>query len=124
LSLLLPVIYITFVSLGLPDSAVGAAWPSMYAGLGAGVSWQGIVTIVIGTGTILSSLLVVHLVRRLGVFRTIVGSVALTALALVGFSTVSSFWQLCLWAIPYGLGAGAIDAALTRTSPSTMPHAT
>jgi len=112
LSLLLPVIYITFVSLGLPDSAVGAAWPSMYAGLGAGVSWQGIVTIVIGTGTILSSLLVVHLVRRLGVFRTIVGSVALTALALVGFSTVSSFWQLCLWAIPYGLGAGAIDAAL------------
>lgn len=112
LSLLLPVIYITFVSLGLPDSAVGAAWPSMYAELGAGVSWQGIITIVIGTGTIISSLLAVHLVRRLGVFRTIVGSVALTALALVGFSTVGSFWQICIWAIPYGLGAGAIDAAL------------
>jgi len=98
--------------LGLPDSAVGAAWPSMYVELGAGVSWQGIVTIVIGAGTIVSSLLAVHLVRRLGVFRTIIGSVTLTALALVGFSTAGSFWQICLWAIPYGLGAGAIDAAL------------
>ena len=112
MSLLLPVIYITFVSLGLPDSAVGAAWPTMYVELGAGVSWQGIITLIIGMGTITSSLLAVRLVERLGVFRTIIGSVALTALALVGFSTVGSFWQICLWAIPYGLGAGAIDAAL------------
>lgn len=112
MSLLLLIIYLTLVSFGLPDSAVGAAWPSMYVELGAGVSWQGIITLIIGTGTIVSSLLALRLVRYLSVFRTIIGSVALTALALIGFSTVGSFWQICLWAIPYVLGADAIDAAL------------
>ena len=111
-ALLLPIIYLAFISLGLPDSALGSAWPSMYEGLGAGVSWVGAVTAIISAGTIVSSVFSVNVVRRLGTARTTAGSVALTAAALIGFATCGEFWQLCLWAVPYGLGAGAVDAAL------------
>ena len=109
---LLPVIYLTFVSLGLPDSALGAAWPSMYGGLGAGVSWVGLVSAIICLGTIVSSVASVSVVRRLGTGKTSAVSVVMTAVGLMGFSLCTEFWQLCLWAVPYGLGAGAIDAAL------------
>lgn len=109
---LLPVIYLTFVSLGLPDSALGAAWPSMYGGLGAGVSWVGLVSAIICLGTIASSVASVSVVRRLGTGKTSAVSVVMTAAGLMGFSLCTEFWQLCLWAVPYGLGAGAIDAAL------------
>lgn len=109
---LLPVIYLTFVSLGLPDSALGAAWPSMYGGLGAGVSWVGLVSAIICLGTIVSSVTSVSVVRRLGTGKTSAVSVVMTAAGLMGFSLCTEFWQLCLWAVPYGLGAGAIDAAL------------
>ena len=109
---LLPVIYLTFVSLGLPDSALGAAWPSMYGGLGAGVSWVGLVSAIICLGTIASSVASVSVVRRLGTGKTSAVSVVMTAAGLMGFSLCTEFWQLCLWAIPYGIGAGAIDAAL------------
>lgn len=109
---LLPIIYLAFISLGLPDSAIGSAWPTMAPSLGAGISWVGVVTMVISAGTIVSSLMSVRVVERFGTGRVTVASVALTAAALVGFSQSQAFWQLCLWAVPYGLGAGAVDAAL------------
>lgn len=109
---LLPIIYLAFISLGLPDSAIGSAWPTMAPSLGAGISWVGVVTMIISAGTIVSSLMSVRVVERFGTGRVTVASVALTAAALVGFSQSHAFWQLCLWAVPYGLGAGAVDAAL------------
>lgn len=109
---LLPIIYLAFISLGLPDSAIGSAWPTMAPSLGAGISWVGVVTMIISAGTIVSSLMSVLVVERFGTGRVTVASVALTAAALVGFSQPQAFWQLCLWAVPYGLGAGAVDAAL------------
>lgn len=109
---LLPIIYLAFISLGLPDSAIGSAWPTMAPSLGAGISWVGVVTMIISAGTIVSSLMSVRVVERFGTGRVTVVSVALTAAALVGFSQSQVFWQLCLWAVPYGLGAGAVDAAL------------
>lgn len=113
-SLLLPVIYLTFISLGLPDSLLGTAWPVMHVDLGAPVAAQSLISIIISCCTIVSSLLTARLVRRLGTGRLTALSVALTAAAILGFSTTGAFWQLCLIAIPYGLGAGAIDAALNN----------
>lgn len=109
---LLPIIYLAFISLGLPDSAIGSAWPVMAPDLGAGVSWVGAVTMIISAGTIVSSLMSVKVVDRFGTGRVTVASVVLTAIALIGFSRATAFWQLCLIAVPYGLGAGAVDAAL------------
>lgn len=109
---LLPIIYLAFIGLGLPDSAIGSAWPTMAPELGAGVSWVGVVTMIISAGTILSSLQSVRVVERFGTGRVTAVSVGLTAAALAGFSLATEFWQLCLIAIPYGLGAGAVDAAL------------
>ena len=111
-AMLLPIIYLAFVGLGLPDSALGAAWPAMCGDLDAGVSWVGGVAAIICAGTIVSSLVSVSVVRRLGTARTTALSVALTAAGLLGFASCREFWQLCLWAVPYGLGAGAVDAAL------------
>ena len=113
-SLLLPIIYLAFISLGLPDALLGAAWPTMYPQLGAGVSWAGIVSMIISAGTIVSSLASERLNTRLGTGRVTALSVATTAVALLGFSTCTEFWQLCLWGIPYGLGAGSVDAALNN----------
>lgn len=110
--MLLFIIYLAFISLGLPDSALGSAWPSMYGELGAGVSWAGAISAITCLGTIASSVASVGIVRRLGTAWTVIVSVALTAAALIGFSLCREFWQLALWAVPYGLGAGAIDAAL------------
>lgn len=111
-SLLLPVIYLAFISLGLPDSLLGSAWPSMVGRLGADLSWAGIVSMIISAGTIVSSLCSERLNARLGTGGVTVVSVLLTAAALFGFSTCTRFWQLCVWAVPYGLGAGSVDAAL------------
>ena len=113
-SLLLPIIYLAFISLGLPDALLGAAWPTMYPQLGAQVSWAGGVSMIISACTILSALASDHLNERLGTGRVTAISVATTAAALFGFSFCHAFWQLCLWAIPYGLGAGAVDAALNN----------
>lgn len=104
-SLLLPVIYLAFISLGLPDALLGAAWPSMYLGLGAGLSWAGMISMIISAGTVVSSLASDALTARLGPGRVTAISVGTTAAALFGFSTCTAFWQLCLWAVPYGLGA-------------------
>lgn len=112
--LLLGVIYLAFISLGLPDSLLGSAWPSIYGELGVPVSYAGIISMIISAGTIVSSLNSDRLTHKLGPGRVTAVSVAMTALALFGFSTSSAFWMLCLWAIPYGLGAGSVDAALNN----------
>lgn len=109
---LLGIIYLAFVSLGLPDGLLGAAWPAMHASVDANVSLAGVVSMVICLGTITSSLLTVQLICKLGTGKLTAASVALTAAALFGFSASNAFWQLVAWAIPYGLGAGAVDAAL------------
>ena len=113
-SLLLAVIYLAFISLGLPDSLLGSAWPSMYPGFGVNVSWSGIVFFLISAGTVVSSLQSDRLTRRFGAGKVTAVSVLMTAVAMLGFSTCGNFWMLCLWAIPYGLGAGSVDAALNN----------
>ncbi len=112
--LLLSLIYLAFISLGLPDSLLGSAWPSMQEVFGVPISYMGFVSMVISGGTIVSSLFSERLTKKFGTKYVTVCSVFLTAAALFGFSTCSSFWMLCFWAIPYGLGAGAIDAALNN----------
>ena len=114
IQLLLPIIYLAFISLGLPDSLLGSAWPSMYPLLGVPVSHAGILSMIISFGTIVSSLNSDRLTRALGAGRVTAISVGMTAAALFGFSVSTQFWMLCLWAVPYGLGAGSVDAALNN----------
>ena len=113
-SLLLALIYIAFISLGLPDSLLGSGWPVIHIDLNVPVSFMGIISMVISGGTIVSSLLSDKLTRKLGTRTVTVMSVFLTAIALFGFSLSNHFWMLIVFAIPYGLGAGAIDAALNN----------
>ena len=112
--LLLVIIYLAFISLGLPDALLGSAWPSMYRELGASVSYAGIISMIIAGGTIISSLFSDRLIRNFGTGKVTVVSVAMTAAALFGFSSSHSFLQLCVWAVPYGLGAGSVDAGLNN----------
>lgn len=112
--LLLAVIYLSFISLGLPDALLGAAWPMMYEEFGVPVSYAGGISMIIAVGTVISSLQSDRLTRRLGTGKVTAISVAMTAAALFGFSTSHSYWTLCLWAIPYGLGAGSVDASLNN----------
>jgi fucose permease len=114
MQLLLAMIYLSFISLGLPDSLLGAAWPVMYGELGVPLSGAGPIAVIIALGTIVSSLKSDALTRALGTGRLTALSVGLTAAALLGFSRSGQYWQLCLWAIPYGLGAGSVDAALNN----------
>ena len=107
-------IYIACISLGLPDSLLGSGWPAMRADLGVPVSYMGIVSMVISGGTIVSSLFSDSLTRKCGARVVTAVSVLLTAVALLGFSFSGKFWMLIVFAIPYGLGAGAIDAALNN----------
>jgi MFS family permease len=111
---LLAIIYLSFISLGLPDGLLGAAWPTMYSELGVPVSYAGIISMIICGGTILSSLMSDWLTHKLGAGKVTAISVAMTAAALLGFSFSNEFWMLCLWAIPYGLGAGSVDASLNN----------
>lgn len=113
-TLLLPVIYLTFVSLGLPDSLLGSAWPVMYPELGAPVAAQSTLSMLISACTIVSSLATAKLARRWGTGRLVAASVGLTAAAILGFSACKEFWQLVALAVPYGLGAGAIDSSLNN----------
>lgn len=112
--LLLVIIYAAFISLGLPDSILGSVWPSMYGQLNVPLSYAGVISMIIAGGTIISSLFSDKLIRRLGTGTITVISVGMTAAALIGFSFSDSFWQLCLWGIPYGLGAGSVDVALNN----------
>lgn len=112
--LLLVVIYISFISLGLPDSLLGSAWPIMYSELNVPISYAGIISMIIAVGTIISSLQSDRLTKKLGTGKVTAISVAMTATALFGFSISKSFMALCIWAIPYGLGAGSVDASLNN----------
>lgn len=113
-SLLLVIIYLAFISLGLPDSLLGSAWPVMNGSLAVPMSYAGIISMIISAGTVISGLSSDRLTRRFGAGWVTAVSVLLTAVALFGFSVSDSFWMLCALAVPYGLGAGAIDAALNN----------
>ncbi|MBR2616865.1 MAG: MFS transporter [Clostridia bacterium] len=113
-SLLLAVIYLSFISLGLPDTLLGAGWPVMQGVFNVPLSYMGIITVIISLGTVISSLFTDKAVSRLGTGLTTAISVGMTALALLGFALANRFWMLCLLAVPYGLGAGAVDAALNN----------
>lgn len=112
--LLLAIIYLAFISLGLPDSLLGAAWPTIRNDFEVPLSYVGVVSMVISGETILSSLMSERVLKKFGAGMVTTVSAFLTAAALWGFSVSTSFWQLCLWGIPYGLGAGAIDATLNN----------
>lgn len=112
--LLIAIIYLAFISLGLPDALLGAAWPVMAPEMGAGLSWAGVISLIISAGTVVSSLLSDRLTHKFGAGLVTAVSVLLTALALLGFAAADAYWMLCLIAIPYGLGAGAVDAALNN----------
>lgn len=112
--LLIAIIYISFISLGLPDGLLGSAWPSMYEGLGVPVSYAGVLAMLISFCTIISALVSERLISKLGTGLTTAISVGMTAVALFGFSVSTNFWMLLFWGIPYGLGAGSVDAALNN----------
>jgi len=113
-TLLIIVIYLAFISLGLPDSLLGSAWPVMHQSIGVDLSYMGVISMIISGGTIVSSLLSDKLTHKFGTRVVTTVSVFLTAFALFGFSCSSNIWMLILFAIPYGFGAGAIDAALNN----------
>ena len=112
--LLIALIYLAFISLGLPDGLLGAGWPVMATELTAPLSYAGIISMIISAGTIVSALLSDRLTRKFGAGLVTAVSGALTAGALLGFAVSGQFWLLCLLAVPYGLGAGAVDAALNN----------
>lgn len=114
IQLLLAVIYLSFISLGLPDSLLGSAWPSMYMEFDVPVSYAGAISMIISAGTVFSSLQSDRLTKRYGAGVVTAVSVAGTAAALMGFSLSHRFFELCIWAVPYGLGAGSVDAALNN----------
>ena len=113
-TLLLAVIYLVFISLGLPDSLLGSGWPTMRLVFDQPLSAAGAVSMIITGGTICSSLLSERLTAKLSTRGVTVASVFLSAAALFGFSISTRFWMLCLWAVPYGLAAGCIDSAINN----------
>ncbi len=113
-SLLLSMIYLSFISLGLPDALLGAAWPAMYPQFGVPVSYMGFVSVTISACTVLSSLMADRLINRFSTGKVTAFSTGVTAMAMMGFFLSGNFWMLILFAIPYGLGAGCVDAALNN----------
>ena len=111
--ILLLLIYLTFISLGLPDALLGSAWPNIHQDLNVPISYAGIITFIMVSGTIISSLFSAKLNNKLGI-KVVFVSVFLTAIALLGFSISTKFYMLCLFSIPYGLGAGGIDSTLNN----------
>jgi len=112
--ILLGIIYLAFIGLGLPDGLLGAGWPVMQPALSVPVSYAGIISAIVSLGTIISSLMSDRITLKLGSGKTTFISILMTAAALLGFSFSSNFLMLCLFAIPYGLGAGSVDAALNN----------
>lgn len=113
-TLLIALIYLAFISLGLPDSLLGSGWPVIHAELDVPVSYMGIISMTISGGTIISSLVSDRVTKKFGTCAVTAASTALTALGLFGFWLSDSFWMLIVSSLPYGLGAGAIDAALNN----------
>ena len=112
--LLLVVIYAAFIGLGLPDTVLGVAWPLVQLDLKAPLSAAGLLSIIVSVGTIVSSLHTPGLMRILGTGKLVFVSIALTAVASVGYGFSTAFWMMCLWAVPMGIGAGAIDVSLNN----------
>ena len=112
--MLLIIIYLSFISLGLPDSILGCAWPSMYHTLNVPLHYAGIISMIIAGGTVVSSVFSARIIRRFGTGMVTAVSVLMTAAALMGFSVSHIFFWLCLCAVPMGLGAGSVDAALNN----------
>ncbi len=113
-ALLLVIIYFAFVSTGLPDSLLGAAWPSMRSSYEVPLSYAGIISILVTICIISSSLMAGAVSRKLGTPLVSALSVLLSAFAMLGYAQADSFWELCLFSIPYGFAAGAIDTALNN----------
>lgn len=113
-SLLIAVIYLAFISLGLPDSLLGSAWPTMQIDMGVPSSYAGFVSMTTCFMTIVSSLVSPRLIRKFDTKWIVIVSMALSVIGLLGFSFSNSYPMLFLWAVPYGLGAGSIDAALNQ----------
>lgn len=113
-TLLLILIYIAFISLGLPDAILGSAWPIMHKNLNTSVSSAGIITMIICGGTIVSSLYSNRLIKRFGTAKVTIISVLLTAIGIYGISITPNFMIMCLLSTPMGLGAGAVDSALNN----------
>lgn len=114
MTILLVLIYLAFIGLGLPDSLLGAAWPQLRIDIGAPLSGAGMVSMIVTAGTIVSSLVSARVIRRFGTGKVTAVSTALTAAALLGYAFAPAYWWLCIMAIPLGLGAGAVDAALNN----------
>lgn len=108
------IIYLAFISLGIPDSLLGSAWPVMWPELGASFGSAGILSMVVAAGTIVSSLASGTVIQKWGTGKVTLISCCLTAGALLGFSFAPSLVWLVILAIPLGLGAGAVDAALNN----------
>lgn len=112
--ILLLIVYLAFISLGLPDALLGSAWPSMFEDLQVPVDYAGIISMIVAAGTVISSLLSGTLIQKFGEAKVTLFSVFLTAVALLGFSYFHEFLFLCLLAVPLGLGAGSVDSALNN----------
>jgi len=111
---LLIIIYLAFISLGLPDALLGSSWTVMHLELGTSIEFAGVIAMIINGGTILSSLFSSRVIGRFGTGKVVAVSVTMTAIALIGFSISNSIWMLLVFAIPLGLGAGAVDTALNN----------
>ena len=114
MTFLLVIIYLAFVSLGLPDSLLGSAWPVMHVDLGAPISAAGTAAMIVSLGTVVSSLASARVIGRFGPGPVTAVSVGMTAVSLVGMSFVGSLWQVYAISVPLGLGAGSVDAALNN----------
>ena len=113
-SLLLAVIYLIFISLGLPDSLLGSGWPKMQAVFSVPSSYAGYVSMTISFMTIISALLSPRMIKHFHTKWITIVSIGLTIAGLLGFSMCSRYWMLFIFAVPYGLGAGAIDASVNH----------
>ena len=114
ISLLLAVIYLVFISLGLPDSLLGSGWPKMQVVFGVPSSYAGYISMTICFMTIISALLSPRMIKRFHTKWIVISSIVLTILGLTGFSISHRYEMLFIFAIPYGLGAGAIDASINH----------
>lgn len=113
-TVLLIIIYIAFMGMGVPDSLFGAAWPAIYQEFNLPVGWASYITVIIAFGTVISSLNAAKVICRFGTSKVTLVSTAMTAAAILGFSFSHHFIWLCVFSIPIGFGAGAVDAALNN----------
>lgn len=113
-SLLIAVIYLIFISLGLPDSLLGSGWPAMHAAFSVPSSYAGYVSMAISFMTIISALLSPMMIKRFHTKWIVIVSIFLTVMGLIGFSISTSYAMLFVFAVPYGMGAGAIDASVNH----------